>query len=200
MDMEMSDDLRKLVRLMTRPDRIIRLHSLLSPKSQAHVSTILGMSVLEGEYFPEFAVIDILEQVPSDEQEKMLEASAFISERVSLNSNLHYWLISSMMGTRKFAPALEALYSAAPEEQGIIISVAEAVSLMDKEDDKNPQPIHLKATSEGPIKLADEKLVDAFFNYHDYAPVIAKHYIARGSLEGLDELLTAPKAVSGGVL
>ena len=196
---EMPRELAKLVRVTQNQTRVVNAYSALDAESIARISAIIT-SVSNGEFLPEFAVVDILEQGKPENHKSLIEASAFISEKMDLNPNLHYWLVSAMMDTRKFAPALNSLYSAAPEAQADILSVVEAVVMMDNADDSNINPIYLKGTPEGPVKLADDDLVDAIFNHHDYATVIANHYIARGSLDGLDELLSTPKSVSGGVL
>jgi hypothetical protein len=197
-DRQNNEALRKLLRITQNQTRIAHTYFRLDDEAKNHIDELVLNTPVE--QISELAVLDILQNSETQKHGMMLEASVFFNRNSQLSENLYYWLVSVLMDTRKFAPVMECPSAASPELQAEVLSIAAGLSLLDEADSNNTNSVYLTGTPEGYVEVQDDKLVDAMLEYPAYAPVIAKLYIERGSLDALDEALSVPLAITGGIL
>lgn len=171
----------------------------LDDESFAHLNTILDTFTGKPEV-PAYAVVDIILLQDVADRPSMLEASAYLSLHTSLRRSLHSWFIRALMETDAYAEAMTHLYAAEPKEQQEILSIADAIDMLDRTAVRTRELKDIFVVSERIISLRDRELMDTILQYPDRAANIVDLFLERGSLEALDGILRTPQAVSAGAL
>lgn len=189
----------QLISGTSRQPQVMEAYHLLDDQAASYADSIIEAPTPKYEN-AELAIIDILSHADPIDHGALLEASAYLSEHTNLRRYMHYQLLDALRRTEHYAPALKHLYSADPAVQEQVLDIAEGINILDDADSGTTYRKYIGDDNLGVMRVVDRSVVDAMIKHAKYAPIIAEAFIERGTLDALDDVLTAPQAISEGAL
>jgi hypothetical protein len=135
-----------------------------------------------------------------------LDVATGLAHETSLHSKWHLPFVRAMEDEGGYGSTVREYSGASLEDQKKLCAVANALAEIESQYYDNAPPTKtverkfLRKNSQGAMIIYNKPLFRALLDHPEKAAQIAKMYVQRWSLDALDEVLSAPSAISEGAL